>query len=144
MNSITIKTLLLLIFLTCQSVGFAQKKGEKALTAQLNSYELQEQDMGILGKQTFVTGKVTFKKGKKKLGTYGFIAPILKGQLSHLAIIDDKGEKIFPRIHYDQEGNCFTYYEGTDNEGKECDLGELDQKALITKGLLVWGTLTYQ
>lgn len=144
MKNISIKIATLLVLLLVSSSSFAQKKKANAIQVEILSYQEQEQDMGsFVGKAKFIMGVASFKKGKKELAVYRFIAPLLGENVSHITVLDDKEQKIFPRIHYLPKENCFTYFEGTNKEGKKCSKITLDNIGIVLFGLEVWGEVTY-
>lgn len=125
------------------SVIFGQKSNKDSLILEFKKYEITEQDYPLIGKQKVITGTVLIKKGKKKIATHDFIVPIIKEQISHIAVLGIDGQKIEPRIHYNSTDKLFTYFEGTDKAGQVKVNGDKDQKELVLFGLWVWAQLMY-
>ena len=91
-----------------------------------------------------IEGPFVIKKEGKKIATHDFLIPIMEGEISHIAVLDNKGQKIFPRLHYIVEEKAYTYNEGSANEGKETAIKTGDQKEIVLSGLLIWAKLTYK
>ena len=122
---------------------FGQQSKSDSLTLEFKKYEITEQEFPLLGKQKVIMGTVIIKKDNKKIATHDFLVPIKQEPISHIAVLDTKGQKIDPRIHYNVEEEAFTYYEGTDKEGKVKVKDSLTQKELVLFGLWVWARLIY-
>ena len=137
------KYLLIMLISTFSILSFSQKLESNGITVDLKKYEVTEQDVPMFGKQKMISGTFMIKKGKKKLATQNFLIPIMKNEISHIAVLDANGQKIFPRLHYLAEVKAFTYYEGTENEGKEITMKSGSQKEIVLSGLLIWAKLYY-
>ena len=138
------KQYLLIVLLSTFSItSFGQKLKSDGITVEMTKYEVTEQDVPMFGKQKMILGTFQVKEGKKKVATHNFIIPIIKGEISHIAVLGSDGQKIFPRLHYVNEEKAFTYHEGTEKEGKEVAKKSGSQKNIVLSGLLIWARLTY-
>jgi hypothetical protein len=137
------KIIILTIFTLMSSYIFGQQSKSDSLTLEFKKYEITEQDFPLLGKQKVIMGTVIIKKGNKKIATHDFLVPLKQDPISHIAVLDTKSQKIEPRIHYNISEKAFTYYEGTDKEGKVKVKDTLPQKDLVLFGLWVWARLIY-
>jgi len=138
------KKYLLILFMSTISISsFGQKLESEGITVELKKYEVTEQEVPIFGKQKMIIGIFIIKKGKKKVATHNFLVPIMKDKISHIAVLDEKGEKLFPRLHFVADKITFTYYEGMENEGKEIVIKSESQKDIVLSGLLIWAKLTH-
>lgn len=124
-------------------VTMGQEIVSDGLSVVYKKYEITEQEVPLFGKQTMILGTFIITKGKEKIATHDFIVPIMKGELSHIAVLDDNGQKIFPRLHYIAEEKAYTYNEGSANAGKEIAMKIGDQKEIVLSGLFIWAKLTY-
>lgn len=124
-------------------ISYGQKNEVDGYINELKKYEVTEQEVPFFGMQKIIMGTFIVKKGKKKVATHDFIIPIMNGNISHIAVLDSKGNKIFPRLHYLVEEKAYTFYEGTDKEGKEKALKSNNQKEIVLSGLMIWTKLKY-
>lgn len=124
-------------------VTMGQEIESDGLSVEYKKYEITEQEVPMFGKQTMILGTFIITQGKEKIATHDFIVPIMKGELSHIAVLDDKGQKIFPRLHYIVDEKAYTYSEGSANAGKEIAMKIGDQKEIVLSGLFIWAKLTY-
>lgn len=138
------KKILITIILMIPILTFGQKLESGGLSVEFKNYEVTEQEVSMFGKQTIIMGTFIIKQGKKKIATHDFLVPIMKGELSHIAVLDSKGKKIYPRLHFVPDKKTFTYYEGTENEGNEIAMKSDNQKDLVLSGLLIWAKVTYK
>lgn len=123
---------------------FGQNIESDGFSVEYKKYEITEQEVPMFGKQKMIMGTFVTKKDGKKIATHDFLIPIMKGEISHIAVLDDKGQKIFPRLHYIAEEKAYTYNEGSPNEGKEIAIQTGDEKEIVLSGLLIWAKLTYK
>ncbi len=123
---------------------YGQKLESNGLTVEFKNYEVTEQEVPMFGNQTVIMGTFIVKQGKKKIATHEFLVPIKKEELSHITVLDSKGERIFPRLHFISEEKAFTYNEGTVNEGKEFVKKSDSQKDIVLSGLLIWSKLKHK
>jgi hypothetical protein len=111
---------------------------------ELTNFGISEHDVQLMGKQKLITGTFTVTKDNRKIATHDFLVPIMKEKISHITVLDSGGEKIFPRMHYLTEEQSYTYYEGTDKEGKEKITKTGNQQEIVLSGLIIWTRLTYK
>ena len=140
-----IKKIVLIAFVSLiTNFTFGQKIESDGFSVEYKKYEITEQEVPMFGKQKMIMGTFVIKKEGKKIATHDFLIPIMEGEISHIAVLDDKGKKIFPRLHYIVEEKAYTYNEGSANEGKETAIKTGDQKEIVLSGLLIWAKLTYK
>jgi hypothetical protein len=138
------KKILLTLISLIPFLTFGQKLESDGMSIEFKKYEVTNQEVPIFGKQTLIMGTFIIKKGNKKVAVHDFLVPVIKGELSHITALDSKGEKIFPRLHYVPSEKAYTYFEGTENEGKEIALKSDNQKEIVMSGLLIWAKLKYK
>lgn len=87
--------LLAIVLLTASILSFGQKLEENGITVDLKKYEIKEQEVPMFGKQKMITGTFLIKEGKKKMATHNFLVPIMMEEITHIAVLDKNGQKIF-------------------------------------------------
>jgi hypothetical protein len=139
------KKLLIVSLLTVFSTYiWGQNSNTDSITVKVKQYEIVEQDLPLFGKQKIITGTLIVLKDKKEIASHSFLIPLMEKPISHIAVYDSNNKRIEPRIHYQKNENCFTYYEGTEKEGKIKIEKNLSQKDLVLFGLWVWAKQIYQ
>ncbi len=137
------KCILIAIITLMAHVLFGQSIESDGLTVELKKYSETETEFATLGKQSIIVGVFSVLKENKTMVTYSYVAPIIKGRVSHVTVLERSGEKILPRVHYLEEEKSFTYNEGTENEGKEKALKSDSTQEIVLSGLMVWAKLKY-
>ena len=79
-----------LVFIACRSFGQASQSD--SLVVEYKKYELTEQDLPLMGKQNMIMGTIIIKKGAKVIASHDFLVPIIKGVISHIAVLDENGK----------------------------------------------------
>ena len=135
------KYLATLTLVTLTLISFGQKLSSDGITVKLEGYEIVKKVVPIVGLYEEYKGSFVVIRGKTIIATYNFTAPIYSDNISEIKVMRDS--IIEPVLQFNISDETFTYYKGTENEGKEAALKTKNDKKTILSGLLIWSKLIY-
>lgn len=135
------KYLVILILISLSFISFGQKLSSDGITVKLEEYEIVKKVVPIVGLYEEIKGSFVVIRRKTIIATYNFKAPTYSDEISEIRIMSDS--IVEPVLKFNISDGSFTYYIGTDNEGKEAALKTKNNKKTILSGLLIWSKLIY-